>query len=127
MITCEVCGRTDIQEIIETHDCKGANGPRSNVQTGLEKENGSNNVINSQRPDGAFPTFIGRALIVVGLVIAIFSTVNMYVADSTYGGEADYMRYWSYVVYGSAFVSLGTLFWSVGYIVHAMSFLQGRD
>ena len=124
MITCEKCGLTDIEEIVENHKC-GASGESNNAILATPTR---------ERPDGMTPINIGKVLVGLGFVMALFAAIaaNNALSD-VYSFSSDYTvleatqeaaSYWSISYVGGGILSLGIVLWCVGYIVHAISFLQ---
>lgn len=90
-----------------------------------------------QRPDGGTPMMLGWLCLMIALILAAVAysqgpeswqiSAAGYGSTSALSGLAEaHGRQWTFQLASGGFFSLFLVFWSVGYIVRAISFLPGN-
>jgi uncharacterized membrane protein YvbJ len=114
MATCPACGRD--------FSYYSASGGDASAVTAREEHERT-------RPDGSTPRTIGWILIVVGVLLGLWSglmSVTTYSFSTDIDPDKVAMKALLAVCAEGAF-GLGLILWLAGYIVHAISFLPGKE
>jgi protein-S-isoprenylcysteine O-methyltransferase Ste14 len=123
MKTCMDCGTVSPRDTVACDKCgykfRFAEGGAETTDAAVANE--------TQRPTGDTPKLVGGVLFVAGLLSFLFSFA---VSVTSYDGSLDAKALawkWLLTWTGAGMLHLGLLIWLVGYIVHAISFLPGKD
>lgn len=145
MKSCPICGTDANDDTLQCEECgyKYTNlGPSLGAGQARSTEGAqiTNVALVDERPTGRLPIIVGWICFGIAVVLVFISfaqapqswerdlAANPYAsADLVARVAQGYARQWLLRLVGGGFFSLFLIFWSVGYIVRAISFLPGKD
>ena len=137
MKACPLCG---IDADDAEKKCGGCGYPFSGAEVDADDEDiwlSSESSAAPDRPDGGTPMIVGWVCLAASLIFTIVAfnqgpeswqvSAAEYGSSSALSGLADaYGRQWAFQLAAGGFFTLFLVFWSVGYVVRAISFLPGK-
>ena len=114
---CTTCGTSQAADLTNCVNCNSVL-PEASTMAGAKV-----------RPDGTVPMNIGIGLIILALALAVWSgmmSVTTYSFSTDIDPDKVAMKALLALGAGGAF-GLGLILWLAGYVVHAISFLPGKE